>query len=229
MSMLGSALFDGDLGRRYQATVTGEPFELSRKWPVGCGGAANAFLTLIGPSMGGAVPGQEPERGGADRPHRTPMRIGRDAMNLDWGDRRKVRWTRLCSDMLGGDQYVGPMTALLNLDWRHSTSEANVPQGDLVTGLDSFVWPLLEELRPRLVCPLTKRVWKVIRPRVEALSVSHSECPVRLPEAPIIFRLRGCEFMSMLIKPHRHPSRALSYAQISEVGRACRWFLDESK
>jgi hypothetical protein len=154
MSVNGD-LYSPDLNQRYQATLnTHNRRTLSKRWPFACRGAANAFLVLIGPSMGGASPTEPVEPGGANRPHRDPMRIGADVMSFDWRDSRKTRWTRLCSDMLGGEQYVSALTALLNLDWRHSTREGEIPQEDLSNGLARHVWPLLSELQPRIVCRL---------------------------------------------------------------------------
>ena len=140
-------------------------------------------------------------------------------------DSRKARWTRLCSSMLGGDKYVGTMTALLNLDWRHSVNEKEIPEEDLLNGLSQYVWPLLVELRPRLVCPLTKRVWKIIAHEIEALRVPFPSCPFPLRREPIVFKLPECAFPSILVKPDNHPSRALSYKEITVVGKACQWFL----
>src|SRR5712692_5365846 len=121
---MDAELFSKDLTQRYRATLAAAQTDDNVKcWPWACSGAANAFLVLLGPSMGGAGAGEAIAHGGPDRPFQEPMRIGPDVMNLDWGDQRKVRWTRLCSAMLGGEQYVRCLTALLNLDWRHSARE----------------------------------------------------------------------------------------------------------
>ncbi len=83
------------------------------------------------------------------------MRIGRDVMNLNWDNQqREKRWTGLCAEMLGGEQYVRTVTALLNLDSRHAPDQKRVPDKDLLNGFVRYVWPLLSELRPRLVCAL---------------------------------------------------------------------------
>jgi hypothetical protein len=157
------------------------------------------------------------------------MKIGRDVMNFNWGDNRKARWTRLCSKMLGNEEYVSALTALLNLDWCNSTKEKNIPDSALKDGFIDHVWPLLEKMRPRLVCPLTNRVWKTMLPEIEPLRVVNFEpCPVTLPRQPIVFRFVEADFMSFFIKPHNHPSRALSNDQIDDVGRACQWFLGQN-
>jgi len=66
-------LYSADLGRRHKATLGNKRPESSRRWPIACGGAANAFLALLGPSMGGARPGESLASGGADRPLHEPM------------------------------------------------------------------------------------------------------------------------------------------------------------
>ena len=147
-------------------------------------------------------------------------------MNLDWGDHRKVRWTQLCAAMLGGGQYVGALTALLNLDWRHSTNEKEIPDEDLESGFAQFVWPVLGVIKPRLACPLTNRVWNTVLPEVEKHRVPFAPCPVPLPREPVVFRLPRSGFLTMLIKPHNHPSRPLRREHIADVGKACQWFLD---
>jgi hypothetical protein len=219
-------LYSDDVSRRYQATLSAGNLVMPTSWPIGCQGAANGFLVLIGPSMGGAGRGQRAQLGGANRPVSEPRRIGPEVMSFKWGDSRHVRWTRLCAEMLGAEKYVPALTSLLNLDWRHSTSEKNVPEQDMLNGFTQCVWPLLAEVRPRLVCPLTNRVWDIVLRQAEKHRVPFEPCPIGLPRAPVFVTLPGSESVTMLIKPHTHPSRALSYAQIAELGKACRWFLD---
>jgi hypothetical protein len=178
--------------------------------------------------MGVLVPARPPNEAAPDRPDGRQMRIGRDVMNFDWGDHRERRWILLCAEMLGGSEYVRTMTALLNLDWRHSTEEKAIPDRDLLSGFRKYVWPLLNELGPRLACPLTKRVWRIVRDATDRIRVPFPPCPIWLPQDPIVLELPGCGFPTILIKPHNHPSRALSNDQIVQVGRVCRWFLDGS-
>jgi hypothetical protein len=75
---MDSELYSPDLNRRYLATLRVHRTGLGKKWPLGCGGAPNAFLALIGPSMGHAIPGETVALGGSNRPHRDSMEIGRD-------------------------------------------------------------------------------------------------------------------------------------------------------
>jgi hypothetical protein len=121
------------------------------------------------------------------------------------------------------------MTALLNLDWRHSTSEKATPMQHLESGLKQYVWPLLQELRPRIICPLTNRVWKTVVPLMAQFRIPFPECPVPLWRPPIVLRLPATAFTTMLIKPHNHPSRPfLNNDQMADLGKACRWFLGVS-
>jgi hypothetical protein len=169
---MDSELYSPNINQRYLATLSVHRTNLGKKWPLGCSGAPNAFLVLVGPSMGHAIPGETVAIGGANRPHRDSMEIGRDVMSFDWGDQRITRWTHLCSEMLGSESYVSSLTALLNLDWRHSANEKVIPTEELISGLNNYVWPLLGELRPGIVCALTNRVWDTIIPKVKPLRVS---------------------------------------------------------
>lgn len=151
-------------------------------------------------------------------------------MTLDWGDHRRVRWTRLCSEMLGGEQYVGTLTALLNLARGSFANAQDVPRERLQEGV-KHVWPLLADIRPRLVAPLTNAVWDVMEPQVTAHAVPFARCPVPLTRkrTPIVFRFDGAPFLSLFIKPHNHPSRHfLTNAKIADLGKACQWFLAET-
>lgn len=224
-SRMNPDFWSPDLTTRYRAVAAGGDTVLTRRWPAGCGGAANAFLVLLGPSMGGARKGETPAVGGKDRPFVKPMKLGPEAMNFDWGDHRKVRWTRLCAEMLGSEAHARALTALLNLDWRHSANEKDISREALVEGLEGCIWPLLSVVRPRILCALTNRVWKTVLPKVEPLRVAFKPCPVILPREPIVFRLPGCDFPTFFIKPHNHPSRFLSNEQMAALGEATRWFL----
>src|SRR5438876_9460218 len=93
-------LHSRDLQRRYKASIAGGASAMAQRWPFGCGGAGNAFLVLIGPSMGGTRKDEAIATGGANRPVGKPRRIGADAMRFDWGDHRKARWIRLCAESL---------------------------------------------------------------------------------------------------------------------------------
>lgn len=117
------------------------------------------------------------------------------------------------------------MTALQHLDWRHSINEKSIPRQDLVEGFTRYVWPLLIRLRPRIVCALTNRVWDIAASKIDRRRVVFLSCPDTLPRLPIVFRLPDAAFVTMLVKTHNHLSRFLSNAQMSEIGRACRWFL----
>ena len=125
------------------------------------------------------------------------------------------------------EQYVGTLTALLNLATGSFANERDVPRERLQAGFVERVWPLLADIRPRLVVALTNRVWKVMNPEIEKRAVPFATCPVPLTRTPIIFRLDGSPFLSFFIKTHNHPSRHfLTDAKIADLGKACRWFLE---
>lgn len=222
---MNTELYSPSLRRRYEASLKAGARETPNFWPMGCGGAANAFLVLIGPSMGRAPTAEVGAVGGANRPVGYPRNLGPEAMNFDWGDHRKARWTRLCAAILGDDSHARTLTALLNLDWRHSTNERLIPDESLRGGWTDHIWPLLPQVRPRIVCALTNRTWNIVVPTIESLQIPMAECPFKLARNPIRFRIPGCNFSTWLVKPHNHPSRPLSNEQIDELGRACQWFL----
>ncbi len=148
-------------------------------------------------------------------------------MKFYWGDRPRPRWAKLCAEILGGESYANTLTALLNLDWRHSTSEKSIPQVDLTHGWNERVLPLLLKVRPGIVCALTNRVWDIVEPWAQRRSVVLPRCPVPLAREPIGFTIDGCEFPTFLVKSHNHPSRGLSNEHIVDLGRACQWLLNE--
>ena len=88
--------------------------------------APTVARVLIGPSMGRVT----------GRHHRVgnPMNLGPEAMNFDWGDHRKARWTRLCAAILGDECHAHALTALLNLSEQHSTNESEISGGNLRAG-----------------------------------------------------------------------------------------------
>jgi hypothetical protein len=92
-----SERYSPDLERRYEATISESRTTLPKKWPLACGGAANAFLVLLGPSMGAAARDEPVEVGGANRPQRYPMQIGQGVMDFEGLGRRRRRWQRLCA------------------------------------------------------------------------------------------------------------------------------------
>jgi hypothetical protein len=228
-----SELYSFDLDRRYEATLR-HPTDRGKKWPFPCSGAANAFLALISPSMGHAAPGKPVSVGGANRPYVNPMEIGRSVMRFDPATSGLNRWIRLCAAMLGSEQYVSSLTALLELDWGNSVNERDISPEELRSGWLYHIWPLLGEIRPRIVCALTNKVWNAIIPEIEPLRVSFTSCPVTLTyrgpirHQPVVFRLPGCDFNTLHIKPPHHPSWPnLTDDMISQVGEACQWFLSQ--
>jgi len=160
------------------------------------------------------------------------MIIGRDVQTFHL--RRPAVWMRLCAEILGNKDYVPRMTSLMNLDWQHSTEENKIPPQYLVEGFKDYVWPLLNYVRPRIICVLTNRVWDTIIPRIEQCHPLNFEVPLPLTDRkgrpptrlPLVFQLPNYEFQTLLIKPHNHPSRGLSYDQCSIIGRACQYFLN---
>jgi hypothetical protein len=206
-----SERYSPDLERRYQAAISEQGTTLPEKWPVACGGAANAFLVLLGPSMGAPRRDEVVELGGANRPQHHPMQIGQAVMDFEGLGHRKPRWWRLCAAILGGGHYITSMTALLNLDSRHSSSESGIPATDLIADFRDYIWPLLNQLRPRIVCVLSNRTWDTIYPQIS----QHQGAPLKLPlsltdsrgikpsRQPLVFQFPGCDFQTLLIKPHR--------------------------
>jgi hypothetical protein len=213
-----SLLHSPSLQARYDASIRGGTRETPERWPLGCGGAANAYLVLIGPSMG-RVTGRHHGVGNT-------MNLGPEAMNFDWGDHRKARWTRLCAAILGDECHAHALTALLNLSEQHSTNESEISGADLRAGWTERIWPVLRRVRPRIVCALTNSVWDTIVDTLTARFVEIPACPFDLARTPKGFRIPGCQFTTVLVKPHNHPSRFLSNEQVDQLGLGCRWLMN---
>jgi hypothetical protein len=222
---MNSDRYSPDVKHRYRAALAEDGTRLTRRWPFACFGSANAFLALIGPSMGKAGEGETCHVGGSHRPRGGLMRIGH-YQHFNWPGARADRWRRLSVALLGHEQYVYYSTAVFNLDWSNDADERNIPDAHLRAGFTKYVWPALVRVRPRLVCALTNRVWDTIAPTVQLFAVPFPSCPVPLPREPIFFRLPDTEFASMLFKSHNHPSRHfLGQQRIATLGKACAWFL----
>lgn len=226
VSLAPRDLHSPDLDRRYRASLKAGRQDLPQRWPMGCGGAGNAFLVLLGPSPGKPPRDKSAAPGGANRPLGKPMRLGPGAISFEWGDGRQARWTRLCAAMLGDEERALSLTALLNLDWRNTTNQSDIPIEDLREGWRQHISPLLAEVRPRIVLALTNRVWRTVSEALDGECTLLSRCPARLTREPIAITIKGCGFPTLFLKAHNHPSRFLSYDEIGEIGRACRWFLE---
>ncbi|MFA6546223.1 MAG: hypothetical protein WCS99_17520 [Limisphaerales bacterium] len=225
-------LYSTNVEVRYQATPQTQVL-IERRWPRGCTGAGNAFLVLLGPSMGKEKPGESRAPGGDNRPYRDPMTMGRSVIDFMGLGGRGHRWNRLCKALLGEDRYTPALTALVNLDWSHETDEREVSPKHLVSGFHDHIWKLLIQLRPRIICALTRRVWDTVAPEVRQFEMADfPKCPIepseprlRLPVAPMFIRIPGCDFVTMLIKPHNHPSRPyLGVRHIAVLGQVSTWF-----
>lgn len=160
-------IFSANVERRYRATCEHSTSDSSAA-PYGCSGAANAYLVLVSPSPGEASDGQViPESD--HRPNLGKLCIGKNAMNFNWGnpegtkqDARYKRWTGMCSHILGGDAYVFALTALFNLDWTHSADQKTLSKERLREGWEKHVWPLIQKVKPVILCPLTNQVWNIM-------------------------------------------------------------------
>src|SRR6266498_3239108 len=130
--------YSPDVKHRYQAAVAEEGTLLSGRWPFACFGSANAFLALIGPSMGKAGERETSQLGGPRRPGGDQMRIGH-YQHFNWPGARSDRWRRLAAALLGHDQYIYYLTAVFNLDWSHEVDERNIPDAHLHAGFTKYV------------------------------------------------------------------------------------------
>lgn len=245
-------LYSPDLECRYQATletVKQNPnATLGKKWPCGCFGTPNAFSVFLGPGMGHAGQGQTCEPGGENRPPGVEMTFGRDALEYFRQDGRRATWNRLGRALLGklklgtdeGSGYAKTLTALLNLDWSNSASEATIPTKYLANGFRDFIWPLLQEVRPRILCPLSDKVWSTIHGEIqkcnptefltkESLASLKGKKPRTPTKSPLVFRFPSSDFETLLIKPHMHPSRGLSKEETVIINNVCAKFLEGSK
>lgn len=232
---MNNDLYSPEIESRFQATLK-TPITLDRKWPRGCTGAGNAYLVLLGPSMGKELPGEAREVGGPNRPYRDPITIGQNVIEFGGLGRRSPRWKRLCVALLGEERYIPALTALLNLDWSHNTDEKHVCIPHLQSGFSEHIWPLLAQVKPRIICTLTRRVWDTVAPQMRQHDVTaFPRCPIaptgprlKLSVAPLFIRIPGCDFITMVIKPHNHPSRPyLGARQIAVINEVANWFRNQ--
>lgn len=217
------ALYSDDLAVRYAASTERPTLETGDLWPLGCGGAANAFLALVGASPGGET--NTPDR--AYEAIGKPMRIGPEAMNFNWGDSREKKWTRFCSDMLGSPQHARALTALLNLASQHSTNaRRDLRASEFGSSWAHAVWPVLKKVRPRIVCTLMDSVWDTVLPTVRAASIPFATNPYPggLKHDPVIFRFPEAPWPSIAFQSYKHPNY-MSRERTAEMGKACQWFL----
>jgi hypothetical protein len=206
-------LYSPKLEDRYKATMASN-LKLGKRWPGACTGAANAYLVLIGPS-----PGANSKARAVERPSGPIMEIRPERMTFEgWESNPSIprRWVSLCASLLGGEQYVQPMTADFNLDWGHEGNQRNVAQDYLGAGLD-IIWPLLKTVKPRIVMPLTRTVCELVITKIPGAALPKVAQPLR-------FKIGDCE--SLLLRPHNHPSRHfLTPAHIEQLGAISQEFL----
>ncbi|MFI5398927.1 MAG: hypothetical protein ACHQ9S_25635 [Candidatus Binatia bacterium] len=221
--MTDANLYSDDLAVRYAASSERPTRDTGDLWPLGCGGAANAFLALVGASPGGKTntPDSVYEATGK------PMRVGPEAMNFNWGDSREKKWTRFCSDMLGSAQYARGLTALLNLASQHSTNaRRDLDFGEFGRSWTQSIWPVLKKARPRIVCALMDSAWEAVLPTVRAARVpfANNPYPAGLKHGPIVFRFPEAPWPAMAFQSYKHPNY-MSREATAEMGKACQWFL----
>jgi hypothetical protein len=213
-------IFSANIEERYQASRKPLPNDSGiSKVPYGCGGAANAYLVLVGPSPGTASEGQVVPDSNL-RPCNKTLTIGEKAMNFNWGnsqgtqkDVRFERWTKLCGAILGDEKYVTALTALFNLDWSHSGDQKALSKEKLQVGWNDHIWPLTKKVKPVILCPLTNQVWNIMQSEVEQLPI------IKRPEfhfdvakkKPFCFQFMDAAYPSFFIKPANHPFKTFSH------------------
>lgn len=216
-----------------RSLASSESGSLDEKWPLGCFGAANAYLVICGPSPGGSSDPAKVNAGGANRPRGGIKKYGPGSFDISsWGGSRVERWNKLCASLLCGEEkHIDRMTAVLNLDWGNNpdTSKNPIPKSVLQPGFDDHVWEEIKKVKPRVITALTNSVWDVMKNKMEEHSVSFSEPPVKLTRKPIFLQLPDTGFVSMFLKTQNHPSRSyFTDAHISELGRLAKWFESEA-
>jgi D-glycero-D-manno-heptose 1,7-bisphosphate phosphatase len=229
-NLLYSELYSPDIECRYEAAQLYKGIRLPEPMPRGCFGSANAFLALIGPSMGKAGMNESVEPGGVNRPKGEDMKIG---YHPHFNFKRGLLWKELSAALLGDDRYVYDLTAVLNLDWSHEPDAKNVPPNHLRSGFDEHVWPALLAIKPRIVCALTNPVWDTIEPTIRQFAITSSppfppSILVPKNKAPVVFKFPNTAFTSMFLKSHNHPSRSFfTRKHIEQLRLASEWFRRE--
>jgi hypothetical protein len=221
-------LYSPVLQERYEATIHSH-YVKEREWPEACYGAANAFLIICGPSPGKEDKGKVKKRGGDGRKKTNSKTIGKNVFDINWkGKARVARWNRLCNALIGEEDCIRSLTALLNLDWGNNSNSSNIPKTYLELGFSKYVWPLIIEAKPKILVALTNRVWDVMRNEILKHRVNYTVPSNKLTREPIFFRIPGSDFISVLIKTQNHPSRHFfTDKHIKEISGFTDWFLSQ--
>jgi len=90
--------------------------------------------------------------------------LGRPLFFGGGSDAREKRWEKLILACLLGDQNAAEsLVAICNLDWGNFGSENDIPKSNLTDGANTVV-PVVAQMSPRLVVPLSRLVWTYLPP-----------------------------------------------------------------
>ena len=205
-------------------------------YPEGLRNAANAYAVLVGPSYGAYNGCGEKYAGGPNRPISTwSKRVIGNGLGLrpfpDGSEAREKRWEKLLLACLGSAEAVNRLSALYNLDWGHFPNQADVPESNLEQGTGVVVKYLILA-RPKIIVPLTKKVWNHLVPALIASGAAVIQENVIPEHQSIIIRLKSqdepFEFDTLVARPYNHPSRHfLTEKRILDFGRGISAFIGD--
>lgn len=218
-------LFSPDLWVRYEATrkfvESGESYS-SPAWEE-CKLAANGWTMLIGPSPGAQkgknkAPSEDEQKQSADNERnripipgalRVGLDIGRIAFDDETKSTRSNHWNKLTiAAAMGNQECAFALTTLCNLDFLNSKLQTGTP-GDRLKRGRSDVFETMQMTRPRLILPLTVKVYWLMREFLEKqhLVTFKTKANSLTPSCEtVVFRIPGCDWDSLMIKSPKHPS-----------------------
>ena len=213
-------LFSSDPEQRYRASCSLEG-SITRTWPRGCWGAANAWLVLIGPSPGPQDSGL-PAPGGSGRPWDSKITIGVSPGEVYFKSNsgRKVNWQRLARAVIGEPQHAKALVAVANLDWANSSRQGDLDRGALWSGC-ADVFEVLLQARPRVALALTRETWETFAEFLKR-KIGGS---TRLSADSLTFLLPGTDAPMLLLRSPQHPSHPMTDTHFEKVRAEVTRFL----
>jgi hypothetical protein len=220
-------LFRTEQQRRLEEMRT-EP-EPSDEWPRGCRGSRRPWLVFIGPSPGGKDKRDEPAAPLWNKPFTDPFH---------WGGGFKQSMRPLLSTLMSeAGEEATLLYAVYNLDSVQESHGNYVPPERMKKGAPG-VLSLLEKSPPRLIVPMEKACFEVLREALVQRGYdlgTNNEFPLPVPIAiynnPKRLHRKICGFRiagdgplagSVVIRLPQHPAKILRADYATACGKAVR-------
>lgn len=221
-------LFRAEQQRRLEEMRTGS--EPSDEWPRGCRGSRRPWLVFVGPSPGGKMKLDEPAAPLWNKPFTDPF-------HWAGGFRQSIK-PLLSVLMPEANETEAPfLYAVYNLDSVQESHGNQVPLERMKKGV-SGVLSLLEKSPPRLIVPMEKACFDILREALVQRGYdfgTNDEFPLPLPIAIYNnpkrlhrkisgFRIDGAGALkgSIVVRLPQHPAKILRADYAAACGKAVR-------